>query len=89
MISFMISLISLSLSFHPVNPPATIASSRTWASAFAASKEGATGAPEGTLCFSAPLAGKLQIVATGTRATVKDGNTVHVLRLMGGTEEEL
>ena len=87
----MISLTSLpSLSDPPpVNPPATIASSRTWASAFAASKEGATGVPEGTLCFSAPLAEKLQIAATGTRAVATDDTVVHVLRLMGGTEEEL
>ena len=86
MISFMISLTCLpSLSDPPpVNPPATIASSRTWASAFAASKE-----PEGTLCFSAPLAEKLQIAATGTRTMAKDGTVVHVLRLLPCPREEL
>ena len=45
--------------------------------------------PEGTLCFSAPLAEKLQIAATGTRAVAKVSTVLHVLRLMGGTEEEL
>jgi len=91
MISFMISLTCLpSLSDPPpVNPPATIASSRTWASAFAASKEGATGVPEGTLCFSAPLAEKLQIAATGTRAAAKGDKVVHVLRLLPCPREEL
>ena len=45
--------------------------------------------PEGTLCFSAPLAGKLQIAATGTRAVAKDATVVHVLRLLPCPREEL
>ena len=71
----------------PVLPPATTALSRTWAAAFA-DGEAPTGAPEGTLCFSPTLAKKLLVAATGTGAAAKDVNTVHVLRLMGGNNEE-
>ena len=46
-------------------------------------------APEGTLCFSASLAGKLKVAATETSAAASDDKMVHMLRLMGGTEEEL
>ena len=45
--------------------------------------------PEGTLCFSAPLAEKLQIAATGTRAVATDDKVVHVLRLLPCPREEL
>ena len=45
--------------------------------------------PEGTLCFSPTLAKELFVAATGTGAAAKDDNSVHVLRLMGGTKEEL
>ena len=50
-----------------------------------------TGAPEGTLCFSASLEGKLQIAANGTRAVVAQyiDKVVHVLRLLPCPREEL
>ena len=50
--------------------------------------EAPTGAPEGTLCFSPTLAEKLFVAATGMGAAAYDANTVHVLRLMGGNNEE-
>ena len=86
----MISLTSLpSLSDPPpVNAPATIASSRTWASAFVGTGR-ATDAPQGTLCFSASLASKLLVTASGTRAAAKDDKVMHVLRLLPCPREEL
>ena len=71
----------------PVLPPATTALSRTWAAAFP-DRKAPTGAPEGTLCFSSALVEQLFVAATGMGAAAYDANSVHVLRLMGGNNEE-
>ena len=74
-------------SLSPISLRPPIASSRTWTSAFA---ERETDAPQGTLCFSASLARKLLVTASGTRAAAKDSKVVHVLRLLPcPTEVEL
>ena len=48
-----------------------------------------TDAPQGTLCFSASLAGKLLVTASGTRAAAEDSKAMHVLRLLPCPREEL
>ena len=73
-------------SLSPISLRPPIASSRTWTSAFAGRE---TDAPQGTLCFSASLARKLLVTASGTRAAARDDKVVHVLRLLPCPREEL